>query len=130
MISVNCAACQYLKKKCHFDCIFYPYFPSNNPERFACVHRIYGAKNIRKMLQQLPIHLRVEAAESLYYEAKCRIEDPIYGCAGIISQLHQQIHNAESQVAKIRAQIAFLNSNAHEMESNTNNLIQGHSNIG
>ncbi|XP_015887130.2 LOB domain-containing protein 24 [Ziziphus jujuba] len=130
MISDRCAACKYSRRKCRSDCIFYPYFPSNNSERYACVHQIYGANSIRSILQQLPIHLRAEAAESLYYEAKCRFEDPVYGCAGIISQLHQQIRNAESQIAKVRAQIAFLNSNAHEMDSNTNNLIQGHSNIG
>uniref|UniRef100_A0A5B7BN31 LOB domain-containing protein n=1 Tax=Davidia involucrata TaxID=16924 RepID=A0A5B7BN31_DAVIN len=65
------------------------------------------------MLQQLPVHLRAEAANSLYLEAQCRIQDPVYGCVGIISQLHQQIHTAQSQLATTQAEIAFLNAQAH-----------------
>ncbi|KAF3450058.1 hypothetical protein FNV43_RR06137 [Rhamnella rubrinervis] len=108
MISGRCAACKYLRRRCPSDCIFSPYFPSNNPQRFACVHRIYGASNVGKMLQQLPSNLRAEAAGTLYFEAKCRIEDPVYGVVGIISQLHRQIHSVESEVAKVRAEIAFI----------------------
>ncbi|KAK9293259.1 hypothetical protein L1049_021250 [Liquidambar formosana] len=114
MMSGRCAACKYLRRRCPSDCIFSPYFPSDNPQRFACVHRIYGASNIGKMLQQLPAHLRAQAADSLYYEAQCRIRDPVYGCVGIISLLHQQLHNAESQLAKTRAEMAFLTAPVQE----------------
>ena len=47
----RCAACKYLRRRCPPDCIFSSYFPSNDPQRFASVHRIYGASNIGKMLQ-------------------------------------------------------------------------------
>lgn len=47
----RCAACKYLRRRCASDCIFSPYFPPNNPQRFASVHRIYGASNVGKMLQ-------------------------------------------------------------------------------
>lgn len=115
MISGRCAACKYLRRRCPSDCIFSPYFPSNNPQRFACVHRIHGACNVAKMLQQLPAaHLRAEAANSLYYEAQCRTRDPVYGCVGIISSLHQQIHSVESQLAKTKAEIAVLDSLAQQ----------------
>ncbi|KAM3682343.1 hypothetical protein ACB098_12G066100 [Castanea mollissima] len=116
MISSRCAACKYLRRRCPSDCIFSPYFPPNDPQRFSCVHRIYGASNVGKMLQQLPSHLRSQAADTLYFEAQYRLQDPVYGCVGIISQLHQQINRAESQVAKIQAEISFLNSNAQEVE--------------
>ncbi|KAF9668299.1 hypothetical protein SADUNF_Sadunf15G0114400 [Salix dunnii] len=115
MISGRCAACKYLRRRCPSDCIFSSYFPSSNPQRFACVHRIHGACNVAKMLQQLPAaHLRAEAANSLYYEAQCRTQDPVYGCVGIISSLHQQIHSVESQLAKTKAEIAVLESLALE----------------
>ncbi|KAJ6761282.1 LOB DOMAIN-CONTAINING PROTEIN 4-RELATED [Salix purpurea] len=108
-------SCKYLRRRCPSDCIFSPYFPSNNPQRFACVHRIHGACNVAKMLQQLPAaHLRAEAANSLYYEAQCRTRDPVYGCVGIISSLHQQIHSVESQLAKTKAEIAVLDSLAQQ----------------
>ncbi|XP_075640688.1 LOB domain-containing protein 23-like [Castanea sativa] len=116
MISGRCAACKYLRRRCPSDCIFSPYFPPNDPQRFSCVHKIYGASNVGKMLQQLPSHLRSQAADTLYFEAQYRLQDPVYGCVGIISQLHQQINSAESQVAKIQAEISFLNSNAQEVE--------------
>lgn len=57
--------------------------------------------------QQLPDHFRAEAADTLYYEAQCRIENPVYGCVGIITQLHEQINDAERELARAQAQIAF-----------------------
>ncbi|WOH06999.1 hypothetical protein DCAR_0626428 [Daucus carota subsp. sativus] len=115
MNSGRCAACKYLRRRCPRDCIFSPYFPPTNPHRFSCVHRIFGASNVGKMLQQLPVELRGEAAETLYYEAQCRMENPVYGCVGIITQLHQQINEAERELARAQAQIAFHRhaSNAH-----------------
>lgn len=59
------------------------------------------------MLQQIPSCVRAEAADTLYFEAQCRIEDPVYGCVRIISQLHQQIHNAEIELSRVGALIAF-----------------------
>ena len=50
----------------------------------------------------------------MYFEAQYRIQDPVYGCVGIISQLYQQLHNAESELAKTRAEIAFLSCNPQE----------------
>ncbi|KAH7521483.1 hypothetical protein FEM48_Zijuj07G0038400 [Ziziphus jujuba var. spinosa] len=41
---------QVFEKEVSFKLIFSPYFPSNNLERFACVHRLYGASNAGKML--------------------------------------------------------------------------------
>ncbi|KAK3039250.1 hypothetical protein RJ639_027954 [Escallonia herrerae] len=106
----RCAACRSRRIKCHSDCVFSPYFPSTDPERFASVHKIYTAGHVSRMLQQLPVHLRAEAADALYYEAKCRIRDPVYGCVGVISQLHQQICDAQKQLAKAQAEVAFFNA--------------------
>ncbi|GLT71674.1 hypothetical protein SLA2020_436740 [Shorea laevis] len=127
MISPRCAACKYLRRRCPSDCIFSLYFPPNDPQRFAFVHRIYGASNVAKILQQLPPTLRAQTADTLYFEAQCRIEDPVYGCVGIISQLYQQLHSAESELAKTQAEIAFLNCNPQEahfqpIEANSTNF--------
>lgn len=51
MSSKRCAACKQLRRRCPSDCIFLPYFPPNNTQRFSFVHRIYGASNVGKMLQ-------------------------------------------------------------------------------
>jgi len=51
----RCAACKYLRRRCPKDCIFAPYFPPSNLERFVCVHKIFGASNVAKMLQVLTL---------------------------------------------------------------------------
>ncbi|GJX97390.1 putative transcription factor AS2-LOB family protein [Tanacetum coccineum] len=111
MTSPRCAACKYFRRRCPSNCVFAPYFPNDNPQRFIFVHKIYGASNITKVIEETPMHLRADAMDSLYYEAKCRIQDPVYGCAGIISSLHQQIQIAQSQLAKAQAEIAILDAN-------------------
>ncbi|KAJ7975659.1 putative LOB domain-containing protein [Quillaja saponaria] len=111
MIPGRCAACKSQRKRCPSDCVFSPHFPPDNPERFASVQKIYGASKVEKMLQDLPPYLQAEAANALCFEAQCRIQDPVYGCVGIISQLHQQIQDAEKQLAMTQAQLAVFNSN-------------------
>lgn len=77
--------------------------------------------------------MRAEAADSLYLEAQCRVEDPVYGCVGLIFLLQQQIHDAECELAKTRADIAVLKSQsraqhpqqqAFEPQSDFSNLLQ------
>lgn len=58
-------------------------------------------------MQQVPVHMRAQAADTLYLEARCRMEDPVYGCVRIISQLHQNLHETESELAKVKALIAL-----------------------
>uniref|UniRef100_A0A7N2M1S2 LOB domain-containing protein n=1 Tax=Quercus lobata TaxID=97700 RepID=A0A7N2M1S2_QUELO len=62
------------------------------------------------MLEQLPLHLRAVAADCMSFEASSRVEDPVYGSVGIISQLQEQIIKAESELAKTKSEIAFHNA--------------------
>lgn len=45
-----CAACRTLHRKCSHDCLLAPYFPSDEAEKFASVHRVFGASNVIKLL--------------------------------------------------------------------------------
>lgn len=45
-----CAACKLLRRRCA-DCVFAPYFPADEPQKFASVHKVFGASNVNKMLQ-------------------------------------------------------------------------------
>lgn len=49
-----CAACKLLRRRCAQDCVFAPYFPADEPQKFANVHKVFGASNVNKMLQ---VHL-------------------------------------------------------------------------
>ncbi|XAR50799.1 hypothetical protein NMG60_11005237 [Bertholletia excelsa] len=105
--STRCAACKSLRRRCSQDCVLAPYFPSNNPQRFDFVHKIFGASNVSKMLEGLPVNLRGDAAECISFEATWRVRDPVYGCVGIISHLQQQIIQTQIEITNIYAEIAL-----------------------
>ncbi|KAK7332536.1 hypothetical protein VNO80_29289 [Phaseolus coccineus] len=103
-----CAACKLLRRRCAQDCVFAPYFPADEPQKFANVHKVFGASNVNKMLQDLPMHQRGDAVSSMVYEANARVRDPVYGCVGAISSLQQQIDVLQTQLALAQAEVAHL----------------------
>ncbi|KAJ4843108.1 hypothetical protein Tsubulata_002889, partial [Turnera subulata] len=107
--ATRCAACKSLRRRCPQDCVLAPYFPPENPRRFADVHKVFGASNVTKMLQELPEHFRAAAAECMSIEASTRIRDPIYGCAGLIFGLQQQIIQVQSELAKTKSEMTLHN---------------------
>ncbi|KAL9317986.1 hypothetical protein ACSQ67_014503 [Phaseolus vulgaris] len=48
-----CAACKFLRRKCMPDCLFAPYFPPEEPRKFVNVHKIFGASNVSKILNEV-----------------------------------------------------------------------------
>lgn len=104
--SSPCAACKFLRRKCTAECIFAPYFPPEQPHKFASVHKIFGASNISKLLNELPSQQREDAVSSLAYEAEARVKDPVYGCVGAISVLQGQVQQLQRELAEARADLA------------------------
>ncbi|MQL76182.1 hypothetical protein Taro_008580 [Colocasia esculenta] len=94
-----CAGCKFLRRKCQPDCVFAPYFPADQPHRFAHVHKVFGASNVAKLLHELAPHQRGDAASSLAYEAEMRHRDPVYGCVGVISVLQHQLRQLQMDLA-------------------------------
>ncbi|KAI3449922.1 hypothetical protein Pfo_006587 [Paulownia fortunei] len=103
-----CAACKLLRRRCAEDCVFAPYFPADEPHKFASVHKVFGASNVNKMLQELPEHQRGDAVSSMVYEANARVRDPVYGCVGAISSLQQQIDVLQTQLALAQAEVVHM----------------------
>ncbi|PIN25439.1 hypothetical protein CDL12_01818 [Handroanthus impetiginosus] len=106
--SSPCASCKLLRRRCAKDCIFAPYFPPDDPHKFAIVHKVFGASNVSKMLQELPVHQRGDAVSSLVYEANARVRDPVYGCVGAISYLQNQVSQLQMQLAVAQAEILCI----------------------
>ncbi|KAG5238614.1 hypothetical protein OIU76_015088 [Salix suchowensis] len=106
--SSPCASCKLLRRRCAKDCIFAPYFPSDDPHKFAIVHKVFGASNVSKMLQEIPVHQRVDAVSSLVYEANARVRDPVYGCVGAISYLQNQVSQLQMQLAATQAEMICI----------------------
>ncbi|PIN21189.1 hypothetical protein CDL12_06110 [Handroanthus impetiginosus] len=100
-----CAACKFLRRKCMPGCIFAPYFPPEEPQKFANVHKIFGASNVTKLLNDLPPHQREDAVNSLAYEAEARVRDPVYGCVGAISYLQRQVERLQKELDAANADL-------------------------
>ncbi|OIW12605.1 hypothetical protein TanjilG_04769 [Lupinus angustifolius] len=100
-----CAACKILRRRCVEKCVLAPYFPPTDPIKFTIAHRVFGASNIIKLLQELPESQRADAVSSMVYEANARLRDPVYGCAGAICQLQKQISDLQAQLAKAQAEV-------------------------
>ncbi|KAM7274084.1 hypothetical protein ACFE04_028748 [Oxalis oulophora] len=100
-----CAACKFLRRKCMPGCIFAPYFPPEEPQKFANVHKIFGASNVTKLLNELLPHQREDAVNSLAYEAEARIRDPVYGCVGAISFLQRQVQRLQKELDAANADL-------------------------
>nr|GMD73772.1 LOB domain-containing protein 4-like [Ipomoea batatas] len=119
-----CAACKLLRRRCAKDCVFAPYFPADEPHKFASVHKVFGASNVNKLLQEdeftlrkrqvprkvrdLPEHQRGDAVSSMVYEANARMRDPVYGCVGAISSLQQQVDALQTQLAITQAEAVHM----------------------
>ncbi|KAG5241589.1 hypothetical protein OIU77_002504 [Salix suchowensis] len=103
-----CAACKLLRRRCAQDCVFAPYFPADEPQKFASVHKVFGASNVNKMLQELAEHQRRDAVSSMVYEANARVRDPVYGCVGAISSLQKQIDSLQTQLALAQAEVVHM----------------------
>ncbi|CAL4995988.1 unnamed protein product [Urochloa decumbens] len=103
-----CASCKLLRRRCTQECVFAPYFPPEDPHKFAIVHKVFGASNVSKMLQELPAQQRADAVSSLVYEANARMRDPVYGCVGAISYLQQQVSQLQMQLALAKAEILCI----------------------
>ncbi|KAL2328658.1 hypothetical protein Fmac_022085 [Flemingia macrophylla] len=103
-----CAACKILRRKCADTCVLAPYFPPTQPSKFTIAHRVFGASNIIKFLQELPESQRADAVTSMVYEASARIRDPVYGCAGAICQLQKQVNELQAQLAKAQAELVNM----------------------
>ncbi|XP_023007401.1 LOB domain-containing protein 1-like [Cucurbita maxima] len=103
-----CAACKILRRRCAGRCVLAPYFPPTEPAKFAIAHRVFGASNIIKCLQELPESQRADAVSSMVYEANARIRDPVYGSAGAICQLQKQVNDLQAQLAKAQAELVNM----------------------
>ncbi|KAF7830891.1 LOB domain-containing protein 15 [Senna tora] len=115
-----CAACKLLRRRCAQECPFSPYFSPHEPQKFASVHKVFGASNVSKMLMSQ----RADAANSLVYEANVRLRDPVYGCMGAISALQHQVQSLQAELNAVRAEI--LKYKLREATSTTNIISSSH----
>ncbi|CAL9113565.1 unnamed protein product, partial [Musa textilis] len=103
-----CAGCKILRRRCTVRCLLAPFFPPTEPLKFTTAHRVFGAGNIIKLLQELPESRRADAVSSMVYEANARLRDRVYGCAGVICHLQKQVGELQAQLARAQARHVIL----------------------
>ncbi|CAB4316144.1 unnamed protein product [Prunus armeniaca] len=108
-----CAACKFLRRKCQPECVFAPYFPPDQPQKFANVHKVFGASNVTKLLNELHPHQREDAVNSLAYEADMRLRDPVYGCVGVISLLQHQLRQLQMDLTCAKSELSKYQNLQH-----------------
>ncbi|EXC24867.1 hypothetical protein L484_013233 [Morus notabilis] len=104
--SSPCAACKIQRRKCTQECVFAPYFPPDQPQKFCNVHKVFGASNVSKLLQELSASQREDAVNSLAYEAEARLRDPVYGCVGLISVLQHKLRQVQNDLNNAKKELA------------------------
>jgi hypothetical protein len=106
-----CAGCRTLRRRCVPGCVFAPYFPAegdaDDPSRFAAVHRVFGASNASRLLEDVAVpEARRRAAETLVEQARARLRDPAFGCISYVAVLQELNEKARDQVDAVRREIA------------------------
>ncbi|KAA8531739.1 hypothetical protein F0562_006544 [Nyssa sinensis] len=101
-----CAACKLLRRKCTQECVLAPYFPADQPQKFANVHKVFGQSNVAKLLNELDATQREDAVNSLAYEAEARLSDPVYGCVGLISILQHRLKQVQHELYYAKKELA------------------------
>ncbi|KAJ4891203.1 LOB domain-containing protein 11 [Raphanus sativus] len=131
-----CAACKILRRRCAEKCVLAPYFPPTDPAKFTIAHRVFGASNIIKFLQELPESQRTDAVNSMVYEAGARMRDPVYGCAGAIYHLQRQVSELQAQLAKTQVELVSMHLQRsdllellYKMEQTKLSAQEGHQNM-
>ncbi|GAA0166472.1 hypothetical protein LIER_40195 [Lithospermum erythrorhizon] len=102
----SCAACKFLKRRCTPKCQFAPYFRSDEQKKFAKVHKVFGASNVSKILNEVPEEQREDTVNSLVYEAEVRLRDPVYGCIGAIASLQSKMVQLQNDLLLARESLA------------------------
>ncbi|KAF8377495.1 hypothetical protein HHK36_030876 [Tetracentron sinense] len=105
--SGSCTTCKLMRKKCNKECVFAPYFPTNQRKKFENVHKIFGASNVSKLLKKINPEDREFVMKSVIYEAEARLEDPVYGWFGLISILEQRLEQIQFDLDHAKKQLTF-----------------------
>ncbi|GLJ33755.1 hypothetical protein SUGI_0678490 [Cryptomeria japonica] len=109
-MNVPCGACRAQRKKCSEGCLLAPHFPPDDPVKFAIVHKVFGTRNIIKLLQLVEADQRGDTVSSMLYEASARLNDPIYGCTAEVYQLQKEIAQLESQLVTTMLELNQMRS--------------------
>lgn len=105
--SPACAACKYQRRKCSTTCKLAPYFRPDQPKTFQNAHKLFGVRNILKILKEIDPAQVPEAMKSIIYQANVRDQYPVSGCLEVMRQLYAHIQMVEEELHAVSTQLAM-----------------------
>ncbi|KAM0018874.1 putative transcription factor AS2-LOB family [Helianthus debilis subsp. tardiflorus] len=102
-----CAACKHQRKRCTPECALAPHFRPEHPKVFKNAHKLFGVRNILRILEQINPDHKTEAMQTLIYEANMRDQFPVHGCLNVICDLQYQIRQAEEELYNVLTWLSF-----------------------
>ncbi|CAK7337619.1 unnamed protein product [Dovyalis caffra] len=104
----QCEACKNpTNQECNKDCIFAPYFPPEKSQEFSLLLQVYGEKEVAELLKkQEDPKIRETILKSLLIEAKARLNDPLFGSAGLVSALNKRLDEAGKLLFNAKKELA------------------------
>ncbi|XP_040380865.1 LOB domain-containing protein 3-like [Oryza brachyantha] len=100
-----CAACKHQRRRCTPGCKLAPYFPAHQPDRFKNAHRVFGIKNILRLMETAGEERRNDAIKSVVYESDAWAVDGVRGAAGIVANLFRELRGLEAELAELNRQL-------------------------
>ncbi|XP_039039103.1 LOB domain-containing protein 6-like [Hibiscus syriacus] len=102
-----CAVCKYQRRKCTKNCLLAPFFPANRHKDFLNTRKLFGVRNIIKIIENLTFQQRVIAVKTIIYQSNMRVFDPVGGCYKYILDLHKQIYRYQAELNLVNQQLAI-----------------------
>lgn len=102
MSAPPCAGCKRLQRECAPNCVFAPYFPPADEERFISVDAVFGARNLAKLLAAYERQQRAAAMEALVHLARSCQNDVCFGRCSFHRLLWNMVERDMGDVAAAR----------------------------
>ncbi|KAL2653541.1 hypothetical protein R1flu_021669 [Riccia fluitans] len=104
-----CAACRHQRRRCSEECPLARWFPPFDPQRFWRVNKLFGLKNVLRMIEENPGNVE-GLMRSLVYEAEARERDPVRGACGVVQTLEQQADQLRTELKLAKEKLKSIQS--------------------
>ncbi|KAM0824403.1 hypothetical protein ACQ4PT_017710 [Festuca glaucescens] len=101
-----CCACKHQRRKCSPGCPLAPYFPADRSGSFRSSHRLFGIKNILRLMAMAGPQKQDDCMRSIMYEADARVAHPVHGPYTIIHNLRKEDARARAELQALQEQLA------------------------
>ncbi|CAH8321109.1 unnamed protein product [Eruca vesicaria subsp. sativa] len=89
-----CDTCKEARQECTHECMLAtPYMRSNKPEKYSDLSKMFGMRNVVRILKEVDPSQSQACVDSLCFEAEAHIRDPVYGTVGIIHLLQCRLQD-------------------------------------